>query len=77
MGAVEVYVVRIYRRFPDDPEHVEGIVETPGSREAFAFRLRDELMKLVFPGDTPKQKTRKPARTAGKRVTPKTKRRPA
>jgi hypothetical protein len=29
MGAVEVYLVRIYRRFTDDPERVEGIVETP------------------------------------------------
>jgi hypothetical protein len=77
MGAVEVYVVRIYRRFPDDPEHVEGIVETPGSREAFAFRLRDELIKLVFRDNAPKQKTPKLTRAAGKGAMTKAKRRRA
>jgi hypothetical protein len=63
MGAVEVYVVRIHRRFTDDPEHVEGIVETPGSHETFAFRMRDELMRLVF-RDAP-VKRRKALRASG------------
>lgn len=53
MRTVEVYVVRIYRRFADDPEHVEGIIETPATHETFPFRMRDEFMRLMFP-DTPK-----------------------
>lgn len=56
MGAVEVYVVRIYRRFPDEPDHVEGIVETPGNHESFPFRMREELLRLVFPDVPGKRK---------------------
>jgi hypothetical protein len=74
MGTVEVYVVRIYRRFPDDPEHVEGIVEVPGSQESFAFRLREELMKLVF-RDTSKAKPHKLVAAENKSATGRTKRR--
>ena len=59
MDTVDVFVVRIYRRFPDDPEHVEGIVETPGNHETFPFRMRDELVRLIFP-DPSAPKKRKP-----------------
>ena len=61
MNAVNVYVVRIYRRFPDEPERVEGILETPGNRETFPFRMPEELVRLIFP-DKPEVKNRKSSR---------------
>ncbi len=66
MGAVEVYVVCIYRRFPGEPDHVEGIVETPGNHESFPFRMREELLRLVFPDVPGKRKLS--SETASKKV---------
>jgi len=53
---MENYIVRIYRRDPNSPGKIVGIVEEVGGTEKRVFKNFDELwLTLVFPNmDLPK-----------------------
>jgi hypothetical protein len=53
----ESYVVRIYRRDPDDPRRVTGLVEAaePGTRAS--FRTAADLLRLLGLGRRVSSKT--------------------
>ncbi len=55
--AVESYVVRIYRRDPQHPDQVAGLVEGVGLEKSKSFRTVAELLQLMaliqaLPGQT-------------------------
>ena len=52
MRAVEIYVVRLYRREPGEFELVEGVVELTNTGKTAAFRRVNDLMKLIFGVDS-------------------------
>jgi hypothetical protein len=44
---MENYIVRVFRRDPDDSERLTGQVETAGKEEKKAFRNFEELMMIL------------------------------
>lgn len=44
---MESYVVRIYRRDPDDSQRLDGMLEAVESEARHAFHGRDELWALL------------------------------
>lgn len=46
---METYIIRIYRRDPDDPMKISGLVETVGRDEEKVFNCLDELCKTLVP----------------------------
>ena len=45
--AGESYVVRIYRRDPDSPGHVAGVVQRTDGDQNYAFHTVAELLQLL------------------------------
>jgi len=43
----EGYIVRIYRRDPENPERVTGTLECAGSQESRVFHSAAELLQLL------------------------------
>jgi hypothetical protein len=46
---METYIIRIYRRDPDDPVKIAGLVETVGEDEEKVFTSLDELCNTLVP----------------------------
>ena len=47
---MEIYIVRIYTREPDDPSKVAGTVEEPGNAQKQSFADIDELTRILRTG---------------------------
>jgi hypothetical protein len=56
----ESYVVQIYRRDPEDPQHITGVVEFTEADQSRGFHTIDELLRALGLG-------RPPPRTAAER----------
>jgi hypothetical protein len=46
---MENYVVRIYRRSSDNPEHITGVVEKPEKGENKPFKTKEEFYNIFWP----------------------------
>lgn len=53
------YVIRVYRRSPDDAGSLVGVVEQVGGKATRAFHNKEQLWTILSPGnsDTGEQKT--------------------
>lgn len=49
--ALDIYVIRIYRRDESEPGMIVGIVEDIGANMKQRFASFEELRKILFPGD--------------------------
>ena len=48
MERPEYFVVRVYRRMPDDPTRIEGIVEAVASGAQYSFVSAQELWTILL-----------------------------
>ncbi len=59
----DVYVIRIYRRDPDDPRKMNGLVEIISTDRKKPFANPDDLWNILQPaGNTEKKATGKEAK---------------
>lgn len=54
---MDTYIIRIYRRDPDDPIKISGLVETVGTEEKKVFTCIEELCKIFVPSERDSRKT--------------------
>jgi hypothetical protein len=47
---METYIIRIYRRDPDDPMKISGLVKSVGLDEEKAFTCLEELNEILVSG---------------------------
>ena len=55
---MENYVVRIYRRSPDNPESITGVVENPDKEEIKTFNNKKEFYKIFCLSSTTSESTK-------------------
>ena len=51
MERPEYFVVRVYRRTPDDPARIEGVVEAVASGAQVPFASAQELWTILLEGE--------------------------
>ncbi len=49
--ALDIYIIRVYRRDESEPGIIVGIVEDIGTNMKQRFASFEELKKILFPGD--------------------------
>jgi hypothetical protein len=47
--SMENFIVRIYRRESDDPNHITGVIEKPDSSESKRFSSVEDLIAILVP----------------------------
>ena len=53
---MDTFIIRIYRRDPDDPEKIAGLVERAGTDEEKVFTCLEELCETLMPGETSRRR---------------------
>jgi hypothetical protein len=59
MQRPEYFVIRVYRRAPDDPMRIEGVVEVVANATQHAFASAEALWAILQKVSLPQDRTRR------------------